>query len=279
MEKSFAQWVRSQKGRLLYYVDAARGDETPMPVAVVSTDQSEVSGIDALVAKALTSMKSGYGTHGPGKKVDAGPGKIYQSENKYGMLAELPAQSVQSKPSYVVVIGETIVGLQIVDRTTAETLTACHRMSSGISLASRMYEEKLRVSVVDKYAAGLKAERAFARELGPDWDSVAFMCDQHDVSGITSKVLSPVDSDITGMIRTALAASPPGAIHRFRNCFRKCVMAWILWPPIRGEPSAEALLYTQKCISALLVGPPILQPHGNVYHKFQHKVGNHIAQF
>ncbi|CAK0802016.1 unnamed protein product, partial [Prorocentrum cordatum] len=245
--------LQSDKYELDFYAEYDRYDESTMPVTVSKPSEAddlardsgmEVACPQAVLVKALSTGRRSL--------KDSGRAKIVQASVGFGMVVRKLATHAGGGDQYFSIVGDTITSLQTCDRTTAEVLKHLALSRSGASLGAKRFKVKARVVSIDHYAANLKAERSIKADL--EWLSLVIRCEAHSVSTIHTRVMDLFTFDVSGALHVSLAVELAGMMDKFRASLRAVIIERLVWPPLRGRPSADAERHRLRCIHALTVG-------------------------
>ena len=114
---------------------------------------------------------------------ERGPTKIMQTATQYGMLLKrVDSDCVR----YIQILGSTITGIQVCNRTTAEVQKRLSDLRATVCLGSQQFMNTLSMSMTDGYAASFRAERCLAAER--DWQQLGLRCETHIISGLHTKL-------------------------------------------------------------------------------------------
>lgn len=241
--------------QLIAYVDGARYDETPMPVAVSLSDtfgNDVPAQAGALPTVALTSALPKMG--GPVRnatKSGAQSHKLLQSESSFGMLVRIGGE-------LTTILGKTLSWLQHLQRTTAECLAEAARQRDSTTDVANQFAFRARLSTLDRYAGGEKCEKALVGERDALWHRLALSCEVHMTAGTHKKVFQITSADISGQINLALSLNFGTGLSLFRKHLRQHIMQKVV--VLKGDPPAECQAVRRHLLRLCCSrGPRLLQ--------------------
>lgn len=227
---------------LVLYVDCVAYDETPLPVLVRGDRPVEVAsnaaeqqqigdfgppGADlsdfsmgSLLAQMLSSSKDAQ--------------KVLQTVQSGGMLVRVGGH-------YIAIAFSTVCALQVMSSGTASCIAEAQRRTSGATRASKAFCQNMRIVCTDRASANIAAERALRDERGDSWSTLHSFCDVHRTAGAHTKTFVLLASNVSGMIRCALALRNGAALSRFRTCLAQEIAS--RFKVKHGSPTAEAKAY------------------------------------
>ena len=98
--------------------------------------------------------------------------KILQSTIAWSLLVRKPGGGEE----FVLVRGEVLNWLQLLERTTGECLCMADRLRSSTSSSLSSFQENLRISVLDGASSNQRAEAQILLDRGPEWSNIALAC-------------------------------------------------------------------------------------------------------
>lgn len=225
---------------LLFLVDAARYDETPMklsasppPLKAAAAESEALDAGGAGEVGQLVLQQSSFHMAYVGRKA-SGVKKLLQSEGTWGFIIQDP-----SSGKLLTVIGRAATWLQLLERTTGEVLLEAARRRSTVSSASESFNHKLRLVQHDAHGANDRCEQGWMRDHGDSWALLELHCDVHKVAGIQTKTIgNMMKGTISGQLHFALAVNDGVGMHRFKRVLRELVVERLVIR--RGRPAADA---------------------------------------
>ena len=216
LEKCLANNARRQD--LLLYLDWCSYDETPLPVTLRGG-----SGKDSQEGEII----SGSTTKKDALALDLAPKSVLtprlstkQGLQKVLQTAQRGAIVLRLHGTVVSVFSTTICPLVVLSRTTAAAMREALLRLSGVTLAARLFQHRVRAAIVDAYSANLLAEQHMVKDRQDEWVGLVTPCEIHKTSSCHGRTFSLLEPNIRGMIHTALALHSGGAMDRFRSCLR-----------------------------------------------------------
>lgn len=186
--------IESGEMRGILLIKKSRYDETPLKVR---------SNGDQLGRRKLCSGE--VSTHA----------KIMQTEMSLHMLF-----CEAGSGRFLLLSGFIPTSLKMLDSTTAEATKAAvlsdHQSVPGLQEFSKSFAWKLQQATVDRYAANLKAERSLLHD-DVTWSKFTKACDVHVIASVHTKTTSILDSDVSGLLHTALSQHGAGALQTLRQ--------------------------------------------------------------
>lgn len=246
--------AKAPEVKLLLYVDYELYDEASFPLMIaealkaqgnlasleLATSDSSLATLGQFVAAASRSL---------GK--EPGVAKVVQSISQFAMLMSIQTSADPNDVAFVSVVGESVFGLEAVDRTTAEVTVQLIRQRCMVTLAALHFEDKLRLTMTDHYGANFKAERVRQIEL-MHWLFLVLGCEAHSTAIVAKRSSNAhFDADISGFKHLASAMAPAGYMNLFRQSLTEVIIERMVWPPLRGEPPLAAIRYRLAAIASL----------------------------
>ena len=236
---------------LLFLVDAARYDETPMSVAAdsLASAQAAQNTGSAIVAPApgaqLTLQRAQLHIPATARKA-RGVKKLLQSEISWGFIVRDP-----STGTFETVVGRSATWLQLLERNTGEVLLESARRRSTLTAASESFAHKVRMSQTDAHGGNLRCERGWEAEHGPSWAHLGLTCSLHKIAAAHTKVFQELMGNlVSGQINFALALNEGTGILRFKDLVRAYVFEKL--DVLRGSPPPEAAAYKRHVLRLCL---------------------------
>eukprot|EP00971_Amphidinium_carterae_P319128 6343160-Amphidinium_carterae.1 len=229
--------ITSSCGRqqLLYYMDVAAYDETPMFSAVhdggAGSSFGNAAGLEESVHRDIAWMKKyNVSVRNPTQVT-----KLLQTQLGFALL-------VSSQQQMLAIIGQTHCPLQVMQSTSAPCLEKCLNIVGAVSTASDGFKLKCRGAATDKAGSNLKAERHLAMARGQNWTNIHIMCELHIISTCFKKCFDGLMSKhVSGMVWTALCCRQGGGMVAMRMAIRSVIQARLQIKV--GHLSESALAY------------------------------------
>ena len=159
--------------------------------------------------------------------------KILQTELELGMLYENIAGD--GKKSHVWVKGSVPCPLQAMDRSTGEAQLSCLLENIATVPELKRFADpfilKMRTTTTDRYGANGRTEEGMRGQF-PGFVSLHLACDVHRCSTSIGNALKTCQTDITGLLNSALALSDLGSVKKLRDA-----LTAILFDELRVEHS------------------------------------------
>ena len=172
---------------------------------------------------------------------EQGPAKLLNSQHCASMLISVDHR-------HLVLEGETVTWLQVLDRNTGETVRrALAEICMTNEDARGEFERVIRVSMSDSAGYNLRAEK-HSRDASVS--RIHLLCDAHIVAGVHQKVNSLLSVGISGMVKASLSLQGGGTISVFRRCLRRVLARDLVL--IRDRPSADAMAYKEAMMDLFL---------------------------
>ena len=180
-------------------------------------------------------------------------GKVMQTEAGIHVV-------VFSRPmqSFLHFWGNIPCSLKIMDRTTAETTKAAvlaDYSKADVGFLQGHFPWKLRQATVDRYGANLKAERSILHDM-QGWSKYTKPCDVHLAGQIQKKTTDLLESDISGLLNTALSQMGAGTLHMLQENLRKTLKERLTI--IYDAPPPEAHEFRTQVLDVFLPVDPAL---------------------
>ena len=246
-----AEVVRVVPSRdLLAYCDQVRHDETPMRVAVrddgcvVQAPRQQVSSAGA---EAIVEVAQSQSTVVLPVATNTSPAKLLQTEQGWGLLFKL-------RGTYVVLMGDTICDLSLLESATARALAEAQARLSCVTRAATRFRIATRAAALDRAPANDLCERIIQQQRGQPWQRVVLDCTVHlAATGHKLTFLkTELANDISGMLNVALSVRVGAQFQVFKRCLRSEVQSRLCF--LRGRPPPEATRYRDAMLELFLRG-------------------------
>ena len=138
--------------------------------------------------------------------------------------------------------------LSVVERTTAECLQQQQLSLSPASRASLAFKSTTRAATSDAFSGDIASEKSIAmqRRRKKDDNALHILCDVHGTAGVHDKTFLPLDSQISGLINTALALRSGAAMSRVRKCLMAEIASHL--GVLQGSPPEAAEAYKRTML-------------------------------
>ena len=238
MLEQLTKAILDNKGRAILFVEALRGDETPLKTKAKAAAQTntEESAVALPEGTLPTILESSTGTQ-----------KIVQAEWMGAALYQVPGGK------HLLITFPLCTWLQVVDRTTGECYKeALGRICPNFALIAD-FERIVRVLTSDRDAAIRKAERRTAEE-NPMVSHIHFPCHIHIAAGIMGRVSELMKDGVSCLVELALCLGQAGAMAAFRKALRE-----VLQQDLRirlGAPPSEHEGHRRSILDLAYAGSP-----------------------
>lgn len=243
------------RASLVHVVESAQYDETPLKVKVLG---------EGVLGNSVETGELGKTSQLPGPQSCSATEALYVGQSKVLQVMTTGAAQkiVQTRGSVglVVKLGERLVTiiyhlhlpLAVVERTTGQVLKYLQLTTSRLSRAAIAFKGHTRAVTTDAFSGNKTAEASIMqdRAAATTGSSLHILCDVHATAGVYDKVFAPLDSFVTGVIRTALSLRSGAAMHRFRRCLRQEIEARL--EVVEGVPPRSATDYKKKIIKVFV---------------------------
>ena len=246
--------------RCLCFVDMNRYDETPMKVTkrgppLRHMPWSTMEGDDGSTVPAAPFGQS-HGAHrGPGTHSSSSTTtKLFASEQKFGMVLELPQAHDESEPQLVGIVGTKLGIVQMLQHNTAQNMVEALRFTYSSSEYRSKAQLQVRACCTDKHPANHLAERQLLDMLGPTWCHLQVDCQVHVLARINSKALLEFVDDLSGLANLALYLSFNENMQAFRSSLAAVIQHRLT--VIRGSPPISAMEHRRWALDTFCSSGP-----------------------
>ena len=248
LELGIAALCRTGKVEPIIFLEYHRYDETPMKVVLKHVaygsraQKPRGSSADEEPTEFVVAQQLGK---------EHALAKLFQTESTFAMLLKIRDGA---SSEFFAVHGCGLNHLQILERTTAEVLSAALAQTSGVSRHIDDIDFKLRVRActTDKYSANMAAEKQLVKSRGSTWTNVHFTCDVHTLSVSMGKTFAFAfaEEQIVGLIHAVLSIVSAGYMRRWRKCIQADIEERV---DIRiGHPSPEDTAWRQHVLELFM---------------------------
>ena len=253
--------------RPLLCVCNMRYDETPTKVRVATLMEgtSGSGGRHLLVPKVASTgqnLQRFLASQDVGPKVmpqAATHAKVLQTQMEMGMLYQKTTDD--GSKTHLWMTASIPASLQCMDRSTGEAQLSCLKETlATVPELHRLMEPfklKVRISTTDRYGANTRAEEGL-KPLFPHYVSVHLACDIHRLSTSIGCMLRPCQSDISGLLNTALALSDLGSVKKLRDALTEILFHEMKVVP-NQPPTAETQEYRSQIYNMFLPTTGVLK--------------------
>ena len=233
---------------LLQYLECEMCDETPAFVGRQDLNSDMPKNSLQAICDEAPPMDAGnrWHPHVAAEKSCSRPQltKILQSNSVYSMLVR------GQDNMFYIVSGETLNSLDHVERTTAECLHGAYLRRAALSESADAFEDKVLLMAMDGASSNHRWLRC-AMLQRPGWHAIVFVCEDHTIFNIASRVGMSNDIDITGQIHWALAFNHPMGRRYCKQLLRTILDEWLVIR--RGSPPREAKDHLRSLLRLSLV--------------------------
>ena len=229
----------------LLYLDIQKYDETPMKVSHL--DFMQIGEASATSDKAMQAEKP-QGQRSSSSDPDlismktSSTVKLFATDNKYAMVFKLPQDVAEaSGQGHLVIMGSSLSGVQMVEKTTAQITKEALLSTSGHSVSTQSFPFKARVAVSDAAPSNFQAEELLGQVLGPSWKQLHFPCIVHKAASMHKQTFSLMQDQLTGLLSFSLALSTSSSMMAFRRSLAQVVADRLVIR--RGRPSLASENY------------------------------------
>ena len=245
LEEGLANTLTSDS--LLFYLDVATYDETPLKVSVkepLLSSASAASSVGSLEAMPATAGHTSLIS--PSQTMIC---KLLQTRSAACMLLKL-AQG------QVAICTPDFCPLQSMSKANAAVLSESLARNSGITPEAERFRWKLRALCVDKAGYNRLGEEHLQEERGSSWSFSLFTCDVHAIAGCHNRTFEElVPEDISGVLRLALCLRFQDALTSFRQSLLEVIMDRGV-SILPGQCSQQALACKAHLLTLILEGDP-----------------------
>ena len=245
---------------LLFLVDAARYDETPMQLSVDSSKPkpkpaapgSQAAGGDGVAAApgSQVALQESDLTIPETARKARGIQKLLQSETTWGFI-------VRKNGTLLTITGRSATWIQLLERTTGEVLLEAARQRSTLSPASDAFAHKVRLSQTDAHGANTRAEEGWVSERGQSWARLPLYCNVHKLAGVHTKTFQKLlPQTVSGQVHFALAINDGSGMQRLKELLRRTVEERL--EILRERPPPEADAFRRHVLRLCLARGPHL---------------------
>eukprot|EP00971_Amphidinium_carterae_P036828 724125-Amphidinium_carterae.2 len=234
-----AACMQFQAHERLVYLDCMLYDESPMRTtlrdigAVEPLPQSSEGADfrdDALVMTGLGNLS----------KMKGIKTKILQMRECFVIL-------LKTQKGFVHFRGVRTPPLMAMERGNAQVLQKCLNRASGVSNSASMFQRRLRLSITDKAAYNLKAEREIVQDRA-GWVGLQQHCQIHSTSNTISRSIDCIfPADVKGILHCALSLKEAGSMSIFRTALRQEIAAKVVI--LHGAPSQAAKEWRESMLT------------------------------
>ena len=144
--------------------------------------------------------------------------KILQTQAELGLLYQNMAPD--GSKTHVWLTGSIPCALQAMDRSTGEAQLSCVlenlQTLPELKRLAEPFKLQVRASTTDRYSANTRTEEGL-KAVYPAFTSTHLACDVHRCSTSIGNMLKVCQSDISGLLNTALALSDLGSVKKLRD--------------------------------------------------------------
>ena len=236
----------------LLYLDIVRFDETPLKLTIKQKQEwSPPSSATASVevnsrVPSTEPMASKTSSANPAYKATA-TSKLFATQNRYAILMK-HSEADPSEPGseHFHFQGTSLAQLQVLERTTGETIFQALLDNLRISDHVKSFPLKVRVCCTDQAGSNSVAEAGVCNYLGSDWCSLHTSCNVHKIATCHKKTFDMVEPHIAGLIHWSLALSNSAMMNKFRETLRSLVEDRLV--VLTGAPPLSARRFQEKAL-------------------------------
>lgn len=228
------------QGSKLFYVEFCMYDETPMATKVADDPSKahafKVEGMeleraalpildDSIDAPPLREAAS-LGQHAIVRRAassrllllrevasSSAPGaKLLQIRQEFAMVLRVRGR-------YIGIVGVTPDSICCLERNTPECIKAAVAQSSATTRFSSSFQQKVRLTCLDRHPSNDAAERALVASRA-GWGALRTHCEVHMTGTIFSKTFSFMEEDVAGLIHANLSVGLGAMMSKFRRCVK-----------------------------------------------------------
>lgn len=240
---------RIPKKDLLFYLDFAAYDETPLAVNLKGEEIAFVKASKEPPPQAEEAAAAGqhmvnFLQHKQLRlSTSASSQKILQHFQAGYML-------LRAKDTFVILKLPTLSQLAVLESGNSDVLALCQLRMSTATRAAKAFHHQCRAVCTDSAPVNIVCERKVAKQRGDECSRLHILCEVHRVSLIHGKTLSLLSENIKGMIKTALCLRTGTTLNKFRLCLRDEIDARV--EILHGRPSNEAILHKRRLFALFL---------------------------
>ena len=242
------------RSSLVWYMEAAQYDETPLRFRVVATVGAQLINVpDRMSLPALADRP-------PGSSIECVAPQVIQGAAVSDKADQHKLVQTRIQLSLVVRLHERLVTLRfapttklaVLERTTAAAIKHLQARLSPVGPCSQAFKRSTRFATTDRYAANLSAEAALVNDRSRIKAACSshMLCDVHATANVYSKVFAPMDSTSSAIINIVLSLRTGSAFSQFRRALMEEIDSRL--QVRQGFPGRESIVYKQRAVRLFL---------------------------